>query len=146
MYTLNTSLQPRFSPTCFNSVISLYANITALNQEEELNEGITDFSVYGLKSSSVKWNLISMHSASHRICYWIHLTTMNLHGQRMIHLWDDCAHRSVSSSANIARLCYKIFLSAELFIFICLNLYLKIFYVIYEKNMIGLWIMDGRIL
>jgi hypothetical protein len=42
----------------------MYANLKALNQEEELNEGVTDFSVYGLKSSSVRWNLISMYSVS----------------------------------------------------------------------------------
>jgi hypothetical protein len=60
MHTLNTTLQTLQLPTPFHSVISLYANTTALNQEEELNEGIIGFSVYSLMSSSVGWNLISM--------------------------------------------------------------------------------------
>lgn len=64
MRTLNSTIKPCLSPTSFHSVISLYANTTALNQEEELNEGIIGFSAYSLMSSSVRWNLISMYSAS----------------------------------------------------------------------------------
>ena len=64
MHSLNKALQPLQSPTSFHSVISLYANITAMNQEDELNEGISGFSVYSLMSSSVGRNLMSKISAS----------------------------------------------------------------------------------
>ena len=64
MRTLNTTLKPCVSPTSLHSVLSLYANTTALNEGEELNEGITGFRARSLMSSSVRWNLISMYSAS----------------------------------------------------------------------------------
>jgi hypothetical protein len=65
MYTLNTTYQHSLSSTYFHSVISLNATRTALNQEQELNEGIVDFSVYRLISSSVRWKFhINVQSKS----------------------------------------------------------------------------------
>ena len=66
MCTLNATLKPCPSPTYFHSVNNLYANTTALNQGEELNEGVIGFSAYSLMSSSVRWNLISCTAQASR--------------------------------------------------------------------------------
>ena len=78
MHILNTNIKPYLSLTYFHYVISMYANTTALNQGEELNEGIIGFSAYSLMSSSIRWNLISVYSARLWSCYRNHLTPADL--------------------------------------------------------------------
>jgi hypothetical protein len=138
MYTLNTTYQRCLSSTCFHSAINLYTTRTALNQEQELNEGIIDFSVYRLMLSSVTWKShINVQSKPLELLPYSSYVCELVMAKHISSVRGLCTQISIDFSEPRLSVIQPFFPLSYLYLFV-LYITLKIFHKIYAKNMIWL--------